>query len=157
MPTTGAEQHWQRGDWVVSDDPGRIDTARVYARIAGESYWSAGIPIATFRRALDKSLVFGLYRAGEQAGFARVVTDRATFAYLCDVWVDAPARGGGLGTWMIECVMAHRDLQGLRRICLMTRDAHRLYAKFGFRELPDPSRFLEINDRDVYRRAMESA
>ena len=82
---------------------------------------------------------------------ARVVTDRATFAYLCDVWIDAAGRGAGLGKWLVECVLAHPDLQGPRRHCLMTRDAHSLYAGFGFKPMPDPARYLEIHRQEVYR------
>jgi ribosomal protein S18 acetylase RimI-like enzyme len=157
MPTIAAEHAWQRDGWEVSDDPARIDLARVHGWLAGESYWSAGIPLATLKRAIDNSLVLGLYRDGLQAGFARVVTDRATFAYLCDVWIDVPARGAGLGEWLIECVIAHPDLRGLRRFCLVTRDAHGLYTKYGFVPMADPSRYLEINDREVYSRPQEAA
>jgi GNAT superfamily N-acetyltransferase len=157
MPTIAAEQAWRRGDWEVSDSPARIDVARVHAWLSVESYWSQGIALATFERAIGSSLVFGLYRRGHQAGFARVVTDRATFAYLCDVWIEATARGEGLGTWLLECVFAHPDLRGLRRFCLITRDAQRLYAKFGFVAMPDPSRYMEINDPEIYRRPKEAA
>ena len=157
MPTTVAEHTWQRDGWEVSDDPARIDLGRVHGWLSQESYWSAGIPLATVARAVANSLVFGLYREGVQSGFARVVTDRATFAYLCDVWIDAPLRGKGLGKWLAECVIAHPDLRGLRRFCLMTRDAHGLYAKFGFVPMPDPSLYLEINDRNIYRRSQEAA
>jgi GNAT superfamily N-acetyltransferase len=157
MPTTAAEYTCRHDGWDVSDDPARIDLARVHSWLSKESYWCEGIPLATTERAIANSLVFGLYRDGAQSGFARVVTDRATFAYLCDVWIDAPVRGKGLGTWLAECVFAHPDLRGLRRFCLMTRDAHGLYAKFGFLPMPDPSRYMEINDRDVYRRPQEVA
>jgi GNAT superfamily N-acetyltransferase len=157
MPITAAEPAWSRDGWEVSCDPSRIDLARVHGWIAGESYWSAGIPLETFERAIGNALVFGLYRGGVQSGFARVITDRATFAYLCDVWIERQARGAGLGQWLVECVLAHPALQGLRRFCLMTRDAHGFYAKFGFTPMPDPSRFLEINDPQIYSRNQEAA
>lgn len=145
---------WHRAEYVVSDEPGRLDRARVWRFLAQESYWAGGIPEGTLAKALDHSLCFGLYRAGAQVGFARVVTDRATFAYLCDVFVDAAARGAGLGEWVVSCVLEHPELQGLRRICLVTRDAHGLYERFGFRPMPDPSRYLEIHRPDVYGNAV---
>jgi GNAT superfamily N-acetyltransferase len=141
---------WRRGDHVVSDETARLDRERVRRFLAQESYWAAGIPAATVTRAIDHSLCFGLYAGREQVGFARVVTDRATFAYLCDVFVDAAARGAGLGQWLVACVLEHPELQGLRRICLMTRDAQGLYERFGFRPMPDPARYLEIHRQDVY-------
>ena len=141
---------WSRDDHVVSDEPRRLDRSRIFRFLSQESYWAGGIPQATVEKALEHSLCFGLYRRGAQVGFARVVTDRATFAYLCDVYVDAPARGEGLGEWMVSCVLEHPELQGLRRICLMTRDAHGLYERFGFRPMPDPARYLEIHRPGVY-------
>ena len=141
---------WRRGDHVVSDEPARIDRPRVWRFLAQDSYWAAGIPPHTVDRAIEHSLCFGLYRDGRQEGFARVVTDRATFAYLCDVYVEHEARGAGLGEWLVACVLEHPELQGLRRVCLMTRDAHGLYERFGFRPMPDPARYLEIHSPDVY-------
>jgi GNAT superfamily N-acetyltransferase len=141
---------WRRGEHVVSDEPGRIDRARVWRFLAEESYWAQGIPPQTVERAIEHSLCFGLYRDGAQVGFARVVTDRATFGYLCDVFVEPAERGAGLGEWMVSCVLEHPELQGLRRLCLVTRDAHGLYERFGFRPMPDPSRYLEIHQPDVY-------
>jgi len=142
---------WHRDDLVVSDDRARLDLAVVHRFLAGDSYWAAGIPEALMARAMAHSLCFGLYRGGDQIGFARVVTDRATFGYLCDVFVDSAHRGAGRGRWLVECVLAHPDLQGLRRLSLMTRDAHELYAPFGFRPLADPTRYLEIHRPNVYK------
>ena len=143
---------WRRDGYEVSDDAARLDRGAVHRYLAEQSYWAQGIPRATLDRAIDHSLCLGLYEAGTLAGFARVVTDRATFAYLCDVFVLPSARGRGLGKWLIECVVAHPDLQGLRRFCLMTRDAHGLYERHGFRPLPEPGRYLEIHAPDVYRK-----
>ena len=140
----------------MSDEPRRLDEARVWRFLSQESYWAGGIPRATVAKAMEHSLCFGLYRDGVQVGFARVVTDRATFAYLCDVFVDAAARGEGLGEWMVSCVLEHPELQGLRRICLMTRDAQGLYERFGFRPMPDPARYLEIHRPGVYGDAAAS-
>ena len=141
---------WRRDRDEVSDDTARLDRDAVHAFLS-QVYWSAGIPRATLDRAIDGSLCFGLYREGAQAGFARVVTDRATFAYLCDVYVEAALRGEGLGTWLVECVVAHPQLQGLRRFSLMTRDAHALYRRFGFKAMADPSRYMELHVPDAYR------
>jgi GNAT superfamily N-acetyltransferase len=144
--------HWRRGGDEISDDPSRLDREAVHRFLATQAYWSVGIPRATLDRAIDHSLCFGLYRDGRQAGFARVVTDHATYAYLCDVFIDPAVRGAGLGTWLVECVVAHPDLQGLRRFCLMTRDAHPLYARFGFKAMPEPARYMEVHAPDVYRK-----
>ena len=154
MPTTAASapQEWRRGDFVVSDDPARLDKATVVRFITG-SYWAEGIPQATMQRAIAHSLCFGLYEGDKQLGFARVVTDRATFGYLCDVFVEESHRGEGLGQWLVECVLEHPELQGLRRLSLMTRDAHTLYQRFGFKPMADPTRYLEIHRPNVYKPA----
>ena len=147
---------WTRDDYVVSDDPARLDLTVVHAFISGESYWAAGIPQATLERAIENSLCFGIYREARQVGFARVVTDRSTFAYLCDVFVDPTHRGMDLGKWLVECVVAHPDLQGLRRFCLMTRDAHDLYKRYGFKPMADTTRYLEIHRPDAYKQREDS-
>jgi GNAT superfamily N-acetyltransferase len=103
-------------------------------------------------RAVAGSLCFGLYHGAEQVGFARVITDRATFAYLCDVYILEAHRGRGLGRWLMELVVAHPALQGLRRFVLVTRDAHRLYERFGFQPLARPEGYMEIYRPDVYAR-----
>jgi GNAT superfamily N-acetyltransferase len=144
---------WRRDEFVVSDVHSRLDRAAVRRFIADESYWAAGIPQDVMDKAIDHSLCFGLYRGDEQLGFARVVTDRATFGYLCDVFVETAHRGAGLGKWLVSCVLAHPDLQGLRRLSLKTRDAHELYTPHGFHPMPDPTRYLEIHRPDVYRTA----
>jgi GNAT superfamily N-acetyltransferase len=141
---------WRRGDHVVSDEPARIDRERVWRYLARESYWAAGIPQQAVDKAIEHSLCFGLYREGAQVGFARVVTDRSTFAYLCDVFVEPAARGAGLGEWLVACVLQHPELQGLRRICLVTRDGQGLYERFGFQPMPDPRRYMEIHNPEVY-------
>jgi len=142
---------WQRDDYVVSDDRRRLDLAVIHGFLAGESYWAAGVPEAVVARAMEHSLCFGMYQEGRQTGFARVVTDRATFGYLCDVFVGTAHRGRGLGKWMVECVLSHPDLQGLRRLALMTRDAHGLYGEFGFKPMADATRYMEIHRPDVYQ------
>ena len=130
--------------YVVSTDPTRLDLDRVHAFLTDESYWSRGIPRELVERAVAGSLVFGVYHGDEQVGFARVVTDRATFAWLCDVFVVGAHRGRAAGKQLIEAVVAHPDLRGLRRFLLATADAHGLYRQFGFRDLERPERFLAI-------------
>jgi GNAT superfamily N-acetyltransferase len=147
---------WSRDGFEVSDDASRLDLAAIHRFISVESYWAQGISESLLARAIANSLCFGLYRDGRQLGFARMVTDRATYGYLCDVFVDREQRGAGLGKWLVACVLEHPDLQGLRRIALMTRDAHDLYRPFGFRALPEATRYLEIHRPDVYKRSEEA-
>jgi len=141
-----------RGEYTISTDPARLDVAAI-GRFLGQSYWAAGIPAETLRRSLAGAICFGLFHGTEQVGFCRVVTDRATFAWLCDVWIEEAHRGGGLGQWLVETVLAHPDLQGLRRFLLATRDAHSLYARCGFRPPVRPDAFMEIHRPDIYRAA----
>jgi GNAT superfamily N-acetyltransferase len=143
---------WRRGEYEASDDPARLDRAKVHGFLAG-TYWSQGIPRETVERALENSLCVGLYHGGATAGLARAVTDRATFAYVCDVFVAPEHRGRGMGKWLVERLLAHPDLAGLRRICLMTRDAHTLYHSLGFTPMRDPAPYLEIHRPDVYKTA----
>ena len=131
-------------DFTLTTDPARIDIDLVYRYIAGESYWSRGIPRDRLERAIRNSLCFGIYQGAGQVGFARVVTDRATFAWLGDVFILDEFRGRGLGKWMIASIARHPDLDGLRRWFLATRDAHGLYEQFGWRPLEDPGKFMEI-------------
>lgn len=153
-------QEWRRDAYLISTDPDRLDLGLVHA-VLTESYWAKGITFALVKRSIENSLPFGLYHSGgsaakagapEQVGFARVITDRATFAYLADVFVVEGHRGRGLATWMMEAIVAHPDLQGLRRWVLLTRDAHGLYRKFGFADLRLPDRYMERWDPEVYRR-----
>ncbi|WP_369061121.1 GNAT family N-acetyltransferase [Caulobacter sp. 73W] len=141
------------GDYVVSDDQARFDLDRAYRWIGEESYWAQGIPRATMDKAVRNSLTFGVYApSGEMAAMARVVTDRATFAWLCDVFVDEGHRGQGLGKAIMVAFTEHPDLQGLRRRNLATADAHGLYTQYGFKPIEGVDRWMEIVDKDVYRR-----
>ena len=135
-------REWQRGAYLVTTDQARLDLEMVHGFLK-TSYWAAGIPAEVVRRSVENSLTFGLFRGDEQVGFARVVTDYATFAYLADVFVLEPYRGQGLGRWMMELVFSHPELQGLRRWMLATRDAHELYRRYGFAGLEDPRIFME--------------
>lgn len=141
---------WRRGSWLVSDDPARLDLDVVHGYLA-RSYWAQGIPRELVRRSLEHSLCFGLYADERQVGFARVIGDRATFAYLCDVYVLEEQRGLGLGKFLVACVHAHPELAGLRRWLLVTRDAHGLYERFGWRVTDEPGNHMQIVRRDAYR------
>jgi GNAT superfamily N-acetyltransferase len=130
--------------YEISTDPARLDRDLVQDFLHNDAYWARGVPREVVDRCIENSISFGVYRGGEQVGFARVVTDRAAIAYLADVFVVAGHRGRGLGTWLVESVLAHPDLQGLRRFMLGTKDAHALYERFGFRPLAEPQRMMEI-------------
>jgi GNAT superfamily N-acetyltransferase len=138
-------------DIRVSSAHADVDRDLVYAFLS-ESYWAKGIPRATFERALANSICFSAFDGDAQVGFARVTTDRATFAYLADVFVLPGHRGRGVADRLMEAVTAHPELQGLRRWVLVTRDAHGLYAKHGWRSLAAPAGYMELWDPDVYRR-----
>jgi GNAT superfamily N-acetyltransferase len=141
---------WTRDGFTISTDPSRIDLRLVHGFLTA-SYWAQGIPLDVVRRSIEHSLCFGLYHEGRQVGFARVITDRATFAYLGDVFVVDGYRGRGLARWLLEVIQAHPDLQGLRRWVLLTRDAHDLYRRAGWTPLAAPDRYMERWFRDVYR------
>jgi GNAT superfamily N-acetyltransferase len=132
----------------VSTDPARLDLGAIHGYLTG-SYWAAGISRSVVERSLRHSLGFGVYRGDELVGFARVVTDLATFAYLADVFVLDAYRGRGLSKWLIECILEHPDLRDVRRWHLVTRDAQGLYAKFGFAE-PPPGKHMERVRKDPY-------
>jgi len=142
---------WTRGGFSISTEPERLDRSLIREFLA-DSYWARGIPREVVDRSIEGALCFGIYEGRAQVGFARVITDRATFAYLADVFVLESHRGRGLAVWLMEVIMEYPDLRGLRRWILMTRDAHGLYRKFGFREIADASRCMEIVDREVYAR-----
>jgi GNAT superfamily N-acetyltransferase len=141
---------WTRDKFTVTTDKARLDRS-VIERFLGSSYWAENIPRNTVDKSIENSLCFGLLEENRQIGFARVVTDRATFGFLADVFVLPEHRGAGLGKWLIECVVSHPELQGLRRWLLGTRDAHGLYRQFGFTPLKRPEIFMEIVNPDVYR------
>ena len=137
---------WQRGDYTISTDPQRLDVALIHQYLSTQTYWATGRPRDVVERSLQHSLCFGLYCGAAQVGFARVITDYATFAWLADVFVLEAQRGQGLGTWLTETIVAHPDLQGFRRWVLATKDAHEVYRKFGFAELKLPERWMERRD-----------
>ncbi len=142
----------ERDGFTISTDLRRFNLAQVHALISA-TYWAAGIPEDTVARSFSGSLCFGLFHGDDQIGLARVVTDRATYAYLCDVIIAEPFRGRGLGRWLMETVMTHPDLAGVRRFQLVTRDMHALYAAFGFKASDHPAGHMEIRRPDIYRPA----
>ncbi len=138
--------------FTIDTDKSRLQLDTIHRFLAG-SYWAKGIPLEVVRRSIENSLCFGVYEGDEQVGFARVVTDFATFAYLADVFVLESHRGRGLATLLMDAVISHPRLQGLRRWALATRDAHGLYARYGFTPLAAPQRFMEKHDPLVYTTA----
>ncbi len=127
--------------FTISTDPARLNIDSI-CDFLSRSYWAKGRPREKIERSLANSLVFGLYDGDKQIGLARVVTDYATFAWLCDVFIDDSYRGKGLGKWLMETILSHPDLQGLRRWLLATRDAHGLYSQFGWKPLEKPERWM---------------
>jgi N-acetylglutamate synthase-like GNAT family acetyltransferase len=138
--------------YTISDDPALLDLDVVHAFIANESYWAKGIPKALVERTIANSLCWGVYFEGKQIGFARVISDKATFAYLCDVFIAAGHRGKGLSKALVATILAHPDLQNLRRWMLVTADAQKLYEQFGFRIVSQPERHMEIHQPGIYEK-----
>jgi GNAT superfamily N-acetyltransferase len=142
-------KEYSRGRYVISTDRARLDLNVIHDFLTNSSYWAVGRKLETVQRSIEHSLSFGLYDNQRQIGFARVVTDYATFAWLADVFVLEEARGKGLGTWLVEVILSHPELQGFRRWTLATKDAHEIYRKFGFSELKRPERWMERRDPDT--------
>lgn len=144
-------QEWQRGEYIISTDVSRLDLGVIHLFLAN-SYWAEELPLEILQRSIQNSLVFGLYKGKEQIGFARIITDYSTFAYISDVFVLKHFRGQGLGKWLIEIITSYPELKGLRRWLLATKDAHELYTKVGFTELKNPHSFMEKWNPDVYKK-----
>jgi GNAT superfamily N-acetyltransferase len=144
----------ERPGYLISTEPARLDLARIHSFLTA-SYWAAGISRGLVEKSIRHSLPFGLYSTASdspvQIGFARVVSDYATFAYLADVYIETEWRGKKLSKWLLDCILAHPELKGVRRFCLCTRDAQTLYAQFGFRNLPHPENWMEIKLENPYR------
>ena len=135
----------------ISTNQSDLDLDVIYSFIS-QSYWASGIPKQTLRKAISNSLCFGVYRdSGEQVGFARMITDKATFAYLADVFILEESRGLGLSKWLMETIIIHPDLQGLRRMLLSTRDAHSLYSQYGFKAIENPESLMQILQPNIYQ------
>jgi GNAT superfamily N-acetyltransferase len=143
----------RHGDALISDDRARLDRALIHRFLSERSYWAEGVPREVVERSIDHSLCFGVYQSSTQVGFARVVTDFATFAWLADVFILEDARGRGLSKKLVAAILAHPQLQGLRRFLLGTLDAHGLYAQFGFAPVKQVERFMEIHRPNPYKTA----
>ncbi|MGB8510342.1 MAG: GNAT family N-acetyltransferase [Pyrinomonadaceae bacterium] len=141
-----AQSEWRRDAYTISTDPARLDLALIHRFINEESYWGQGRAIEVVRRSIENSLPFGIYEGARQIGFARVVTDYATFGWVADVFIVTEYRGRGLSKWLMEVILSHAELQGFRRWVLATKDAHELYRQFGFIELHRPERWMERPD-----------
>jgi len=141
---------WTKEDFVISTDKSRIDVNYVH-NFLRTSYWAENISMDIVQRSVNGSLCFGVYNGEAQMGFARVITDEATFAYLADVFIDEDYRGRGLSKWLVETILSYPTLQGLRRFMLATRDAHGLYRQFGFTELTFVDRWMHIHQPNIYK------
>ncbi len=143
---------WKKDGFTIRTKKNKMNIPYIHEFISNKSYWAEGIPLAVVKRSIKGSLCFGIFHATKQIGFARVVTDSATFGYLADVFIDENYRGKGLGKWLMEVIVSHPELRGLRNWMLATRDAHGLYEKFGFKPLENPERIMRKNNPDVYKK-----
>ncbi len=144
MQTSPEHHTYERDGFTISTDKALLDPVAIHDYLSNLSYWAKGRSMEAVHCTIEHSLCFGLYHDKKQIGFARVITDRATFAYLADVYILEAYRGQGLSKWMMECIMRYPTLQNLRRFVLATRDAHTLYEKFGFKALSKPERWMEV-------------
>ena len=141
---------WQKDDYTISTGRSRLDLETIHRFLSEEAYWAKNRTLEQTETAIENSICFGVYDGERQVGFARVVTDRATFAYLGDVFILDEYRGRGLSKWLMETIISHPELQGLRRWVLATLDAHGLYEQYGFAELKFPDRWMELAAPDAY-------
>jgi GNAT superfamily N-acetyltransferase len=148
---------FKTGEIEFSTDKARLDIAFIHNFLSNESYWSKGIPISVVERSIENSMAIGIYKNSSQIGFARVITDYATFAYLADVFIDSRHRGNGIAKQLIQFILTIDELTQLRRFILATADAHTLYSKFGFKQLKLPHRFMEIHKPDIYQQVGNEA
>jgi N-acetylglutamate synthase-like GNAT family acetyltransferase len=145
---------WRKNDYLISTDKSRMDL-RVIHGFLSRTYWAEGVPRQVIKKSIEHSLCFAVYHKEKLVGFARAISDFATFAYLADVFIVPEERRKGLSKWLIGVIISHPELQGLRRFTLATKDAHGLYAQFGFTEFAKPERWMERHDPDVYKKMTE--
>src|SRR5690349_22579102 len=141
-----------RDDFCISNDKAKLDINTIHEFLSTKAYWSLNIPKEKVQTAIQNALCFGVYHNEKQIGFARVVSDFSAIAYLGDVFILEEYRGKGLSKWLVETIMKHPNLQGLRRWILLTADAHELYRKFGWTDIEDPTKWMNVHDKDVYKR-----
>jgi len=144
-------EEYKNGDYLVSTDPNKLELKVIHGYLS-RSYWAEEIPFETVKRSVEHSLCFGVYTADKQIGFARVISDYTTFAYLADVFILEEERGKGLSKFLMECILKHKELQGLRNFSLMTQDAHSLYARYGFKNIPKPENFMAKKIDGIYKK-----
>lgn len=142
--------------FIFSDDKNRIDLTAVHHYLSAQSYWAQEVPLEVVTKSIANSLCFGIYKESLQVGFARWITDGATFAYLADVYVEEPFRGRGLSKKLMAFMLFHEELQGLRRYMLATADAHGLYSQFGFKQLQEPDNLMAIVIKNAYVKHKDS-
>jgi len=149
----------QNGSYYITTDRSAMDIITIHRYLSEESYWAKNIPIELVQKSINHSLCFGIFDTGKQIGFARVITDQTSFAYLADVFILPEYRGKGLSKWLVATIHEYPDLQGLRRWMLMTMDAHGLYSQFGWEQVPDSlvSRIMQIHNPNIYTSAKEQA
>ena len=147
--TAFASVEYKKNQFTISSDPAKLDESVIFDYLANESYWWTDLTREKLHRYLQFSLCFGVYDGEQQVGFARVVTDYTTFAYLGDVFIVSSYQGHGLGKWLVECILQHPELQSLRRWTLYTQDAHTLYQRFGFQNEPKPENYLVFRPETV--------
>jgi GNAT superfamily N-acetyltransferase len=143
--------YYENNGFSISTDPARLNVDYIH-QFLSQTYWAENIPVSIVRKSIEGAICFGVYEGSKQIGFARVITDKATFAYLGDVFIDSAYRGLGLSKWLMEVIIAHPDLQGLRRFMLATRDAHGLYSQFGFTVITNGQNWMQIHTPDVYKK-----
>ncbi|KQM66016.1 GNAT family acetyltransferase [Pedobacter sp. Leaf216] len=141
--------------FIFSDNKAHLDIEAIHQYLSEESYWAEGIPLATVKHSIENSLCFGIYKGPEQVGFARWITDKATFGWLCDVYIKETYRGLGLSKKLMSFMIFHPDLQGLRRYQLATLDAHGLYEQFGFSQIQNPERQMAIANPNIYKQVQD--
>lgn len=139
-----------KDQFSISTDKSKLDIDSIHEFLSTKAYWCLNIPKQKVQTAIENSLCFGVYEADKQVGFARVITDFSTIAYLGDVYILEEYRGKGLSKWLMETIMNHEDLQGLRRWILLTGDAHELYRQYGWTNIADPTKWMELHDKNVY-------
>lgn len=138
-------------DYFISTDFRSLNIEIIHQYLSKESYWAKNVPFDIVKKSIENSFCFGVYHLNKQIGFARLVTDKATFAYLADVFILPEHRGKGLAKWLMDTIHTHPELQGLRRWMLATRDAHKLYTQFGWTPITDPERFMQLHNPDIYK------
>lgn len=138
------------GEFIISTDAAKLDIEMIHRFLSVEAYWSKGIPYSLVKQSVSHSLIFGLFHKDEQVGFARIISDYTTIAYLADVFILPAYRGRGLSKWLLQCIHDYPMLQNLRRWILLTRDAHELYRQFGWTAIADPEKWMEQYNKEVY-------